>query len=70
MRNKEKAKDIATQRAMLLAPLLSDGLDNGMIKEIKERICRETGLSERTLRRYLKSYRASGFEGLMPKSRT
>ena len=37
MRNKEKAKDIATQRAMLLAPLLSDGLDNGMIKEIKER---------------------------------
>ena len=70
MRNKEKAKDIATQRAMLLAPLLSDGLDNGMIKEIKERICRETGLSERTLRRYLKSYRISGFEGLMPKSRT
>ena len=69
MKNKEKAKDIATQRAILLAPLLSDGLDNGEIKEIKERICRETGLSQRTLRRYLKSYRTEGYEGLMPKTR-
>ena len=69
MKNKEKAKDIATQRAVLLAPLLSDGLDNGEIKEIKERICRETGLSPRTIRRYLKSYRTEGFEGLMPKTR-
>ncbi len=69
MKNKEKAKDIATQRAVLLAPLLSDGLDKSEIKEIKERICRETGLSQRTIRRYLKSYRTEGFEGLIPKTR-
>lgn len=70
MKNKEKAQDIATQRAMLIAPLLSHGLDRGEVKMIKERICRETGLSERTIRRYLSEYREKGFTGLIPKSRS
>ena len=41
MKNKEKAQDIATQRAMLIAPLLSHGLDRGEAKMIKERTFRE-----------------------------
>ena len=51
MKNKEKAQDIATQRAMLIAPLLSHGLDRGEAKLIKESICREPGLSESTISR-------------------
>lgn len=70
MKNKEKAQEIATERAILLAPLLSHDLDKGQIRMIKERICRETGLSERTLRRYLNSYRSKGFEGLLPKAKS
>lgn len=69
MKNKEKAQAIATQRALLLAPLLSDDLDKGELKLRKERICRETGLSERTIRRYLNEYRTKGFDGLIPKPR-
>ena len=69
MKDKEKAQDIATQRAMLIAPLLSHGLDRGEAKLIKERICRETGLSERTIRRYLTDYKKNGFNGLIPKSK-
>ena len=70
MKDKEKAQDIATQRAMLIAPLLSHGLDRGEAKLIKERICRETGLSERTIRRYLSDYQKKGFSGLIPKSKS
>lgn len=64
MKNKEKAQEIATERAILLAPLLSCDLDKGEIRELKEKISQETGLSERTLRRYLNQYRQQGFEGL------
>ena len=69
MKNKEKAQEIATERAILLAPLLSCDLDKGEIRELKEKISQETGLSERTLRRYLNKYRQQGFEGLLPKSK-
>ena len=70
MKNKEKAQEIATQRAILLAPLLSHDLDKGQARVIREQICRETGLSERTLRRYLNSYHANGYEGLLPKTKS
>ena len=52
-----------------MAPLLSCDLDKGEIRELKEKISQETGLSERTLRRYLNKYRQQGFEGLLPKSK-
>ena len=46
MRNLKKAEETATQRAMLLAPLLCDGLDRAMMNVLRKRICEETGLSE------------------------
>ena len=70
MKDKEKAQDIATQRAMLIAPLLSHDLDRGEARMIRERICRETGLSERTIRRYISDYRTKGFTGLIPRTRS
>ncbi|KJS10209.1 MAG: hypothetical protein VR67_19360, partial [Peptococcaceae bacterium BRH_c8a] len=69
MKDQQKAEEIAAQRVQLLSPLLADGLDVAKIREIKKNICQQTGLSERTLRRYLAQYRAVGFGGLKPKGK-
>ena len=37
--------------------------------QIKANLCEQTGISERTLRRYLAQYREGGFGGLKPKSK-
>jgi len=69
MRDQKKAEEIATQRVQLLSPLLAQGLDPAQARQIKAEICRQTGLSERTLRRYLSQYSTQGFDGLKPKGR-
>lgn len=69
MKNQERADEIATNRYQLLSPLLQDHLDQAQVRQLKEQICAQTGLSERTLRRYLSQYRQTGFQGLKPKSR-
>jgi transposase InsO family protein len=69
MKDHQKAEEIAAQRMQLLSPLLADGLDAAKTREIKKNICRQTGLSERTLGRYLARYRAEGFGGLKPKGK-
>jgi putative transposase len=69
MRDQKKAEEIAAQRMQLLSPLLTEGLDAGKVREIKNSICQQTGLSERTLRRYLAQYKAEGFLGLRPKGK-
>lgn len=66
MRDLQKAEDIATQRVQLLSPLLEEGIDPAKAKQIRIRICEETGLSERTIRRYFEKYCKSGFNGLKP----
>jgi putative transposase len=69
MKDKQKAEEIAVQRVQLLSPLLAEGLDPAKAKELKAQICEQTGLSERTLRRYLERYRREGFSGLKPMSK-
>jgi len=69
MKDRQKAEQIATERLKLVAPLLEEGLDPSKARQIKARICEESGLSERTLRRYLERYRETGFSGLQPKSK-
>lgn len=69
MRDKQKAEAIAAKRMQLLSPLLAEGLDPAKASQLKAQICAETGLSERTLRRYLNQYRAEGFGGLKPKGK-
>jgi hypothetical protein len=69
MKDKQKAEEIAAQRMQLISPLLAEGLDAAKIRELKKRICEKTGLSERTLRRYIAQYRADGFGGLKPKGK-
>lgn len=69
MKDQKKAEEIAAGRVQLLSPLLAEGLDPAKLKELKASICEQTGLSERTLRRYLAKYRQDGFGGLKPKSK-
>lgn len=69
MRDQKKAEAIAEQRMQLLSPLLAEGLDPAKARQVKARICEQTGLSERTLRRYLSQYKTDGFSGLKPKGK-
>lgn len=69
MRDQRKAGDIAQQRVELISPLLAEGLDPAKSRELKNRICEQIGISERTLRRYMAQYKEAGFEGLKPKGR-
>lgn len=69
MKDQKKAEDTAAQRVQLLSPLLAEGLDPAKAREIKNQICRQTGLSERTIRRYMAMYTAKGYAGLKPKGR-
>jgi transposase InsO family protein len=65
----KKAEEIAVQRFQLLSPLLAEGLDAAKLRELKAQVCKETGLSERTVRRYLSKYRNEGFGGLKPQGK-
>lgn len=69
MKDQKKAEDIAAGRVQLLSPLLADGLDPAKARQLKVAICEQTGLSERTLRRYLAQYRDNGYRGLLPKGK-
>ncbi|ASS73627.1 transposase [Tumebacillus algifaecis] len=66
MNNEKKAEEVAAERMQLISPLVAEGIDPGKAKELKKAICEQTGLSERTLRRYLSAYRTDGFAGLRP----
>ncbi|MDD4402839.1 MAG: helix-turn-helix domain-containing protein, partial [Desulfitobacteriaceae bacterium] len=69
MRDQKKAEAIAQERMQLLAPLLAEGLDPAKMKQLKTQICAQTGISDRTLRRYLAHYRDGGFDALKPKGK-
>ena len=70
MKDRKKAEEIATNRVQLLSRLLVDELDPGQARKIRAEICEQTGLSERTIHRYVSKYRAEGFEGLKPKDKS
>lgn len=69
MRNHKKAEEIAALRMQLLSPLLAEDVDAAKASQLKRQICEQTGISERTLRRYLSQYRREGFAGLKPKGK-
>jgi transposase InsO family protein len=69
MRDRQKAEAIAQERMQLLGPLLAEGLDSAKARQLKTQICTQTGISDRTLRRYLAQYKAGGFNALKPKGK-
>lgn len=65
---KQRMEEIAANRLKLISPLLDTALDRDKKQMLKEQLCIQSGLSERTIRRYLKLYQEKGFEGLKPQS--
>ena len=59
----------STQRFEMIAPLLDDGLCAAEKRRCRQEIMEKHGISERTLRRYLESYRKDGLKGLEPAGR-
>jgi hypothetical protein len=64
-----KLEGAAEQRLKLLSPLLDPRLDKAKLQKLKLEAAENSGLSERTIRRYLKAYQENGFDGLRAKPR-
>lgn len=63
---KQRTEEIAANRLKLISPLLDPALDRDKRQMLKEQLCIQSGLSERTVRRYLNLYQEKGFEGSNP----
>lgn len=61
--------ETALDRFQIIAPLIDPSLDQAKYLAMRKQAAIDNDISERTLRRYIKSYRESGFEGLKPKAR-
>ena len=66
--DKKRTEEIAANRLQMISPLLDPALDNAKRQMLKEEITIRYGISERTLRRWMNKYNASGFDGLKPKA--
>jgi transposase InsO family protein len=67
MKKKKIFEDVAAKRFEMIAPLIDDGIDRGRRIELTKELAAKFEVSERSIRRYLISFRESGFEGLKPK---
>ena len=59
--------EVATERFNLIASLVSGDLDKGRRYDLMHEIAERSGMSERTLRRYVRAWGEGGFEALKPK---
>lgn len=65
---KKTLEDVAAARFEIISPLLDASLDPVLLIEKQKEVTWHSGKSYRTIGRWLTSYRASGFEGLKPRS--
>jgi len=69
MRDQRKPEEIAVNRYKIIAPIvaaLEERTDKAELIRLKKEVCRQSGISDRTLRRWLSSYQEAGFNGLKP----
>lgn len=66
MKKQKSPEDAATQRMLLIMPLLEEGLDPQRLIELKKQISEKNQLSYRTISRYHAAYEENGFEALKP----
>ena len=64
MKSSHRPEPPASRRMQIIAPLLADSLDEGQRSLLRQQICQQHKISERSLRRYLAAYRENGYEGL------
>lgn len=73
MVDRKKAEEIAVNRHKIITPVLiamEEKADTAKVTQLKKDICRQNGISDRTLRRWLAEHRQNGFEGLKPMPRS
>ena len=69
MKDKKLAREIAEQRMVMIAPLLSLPLLSESYYEKRREISEDLEVSTRTIQRYVDAYKESGIDGLEPKGR-
>ena len=62
-------KEDGYAKYLLIAPLLKPGIEAAERRRLRNEILQSGEISERTLRRYLKAYQETGFDGLIKKER-
>ena len=65
----EAGREEALKRFALIAPLLEEGISVAESAQIRCMLLEREEISERTLRRWLASYRQEGFDGLVRQER-
>ena len=69
MKEERQSEEIAINRFKIIAPILmaiDEKADAAKIVQLKKDVCRQNGISERTLRRWLSAHQKNSFEGLKP----
>jgi transposase InsO family protein len=61
-----KKDEIATERYQLIVQLLDERLDQCALLELRRTIAKDSGYSEKTIRRYVDRYKKGGLIGLKP----
>ncbi|MGL4523735.1 MAG: DDE-type integrase/transposase/recombinase [Bacilli bacterium] len=64
---KDNKLNIAAERYQMIALAVQDGLDHASEVKFRKEIVEKTGISDRTLRRYISAFQKNGLEGLIPK---
>jgi len=72
MVNQQAREETALKRHEIMSPILwaqNDGADSSKLRQLQKEVCEKHGISERTMRRWLASYKGGDFAGLKPKER-
>ena len=73
MKEHKAAEETAINRFQVITPVLmamEQGCDAAKLTQAKQEACRQNGISDRTLRRWLKNHGENGFQGLKPMPKT
>jgi putative transposase len=65
----DQVREEGLRRYQIIVPLLEEGLAECEKRQIRRLICDREGLSGRTLRRWVASFKGQGFDGLLPRER-
>ena len=73
MKENKKAEEVAANRFGVISPVvvaMEQGADPAKLAQVKREVCRQSGISDRTLRRWLERHEGDGFQGLKPMPKT
>lgn len=65
----DREREEALRRYRIIVPLLEEGLAESEKHNMRRLICKQEGISNRTLRRYVAAFKKGGFDALVPRKR-